>query len=132
VTQTQPPTQQCSIALWRGYVTAQFYVRSKDHDRALGFSQAFRTWRLPWKERKPMAEDPSVLAALAALEAELLSSGWERMRRAPGSEWYELRFRRGRSATKSSRMQARTRRLVPISTSNAGVADGARAADELA
>ena len=89
-----PPTQQCSIALWRGYVAAQFYVRSRDRDEALGFSQAFRTWRFPWEERKPIERDPSALAALAALEADLLANRWERMRRARGAEWYELRFRR--------------------------------------
>jgi hypothetical protein len=103
VTKTPQPTQQCSIALWRGYVSAQFYVRSKDHEGALGFSQAFRTWRPPWKEREPMSKDPSVLAALVALEADLLSNGWERMRRAPGSEWYELRFRRGGSMSRPPR-----------------------------
>jgi hypothetical protein len=98
VTQTPPTTHQCSIALWRGYVTAQFYVWSRDHEGALGVSQPFRTWRLPWHERKPLNEDPSVLSALVALETDLLSNGWERMRRAPGSEWYELRFRRAGSA----------------------------------
>jgi hypothetical protein len=103
VTQTPQPTQQCSIALWRGYVSAQFYVRSKDHEGALGCSQVFRTWRLPWQERTALAEDPAVLAALDALEADLLSSGWERMRRAPGSEWYERRFRRGKSPTRRPR-----------------------------
>jgi hypothetical protein len=118
--QTPPPTKHCSIALWRGYVSAQFYVRSKEQEGALGFSQSFRIWRFPWRERKPLDEDPSVLAALVALEADLLSSGWERMRRAPGSEWYELRFRRGGSATKPSRTRARSPRRLRA------VGDGAR------
>lgn len=47
----------------------------------------------PVGEPRAMQNDPSVLAALEALEADLLARGWERMRRAPGSEWYELRFR---------------------------------------
>jgi len=38
-------------------------------------------------------------AALAALKADLLAQGWERMRRAPGTEWYELRFRREETAS---------------------------------
>jgi hypothetical protein len=102
VTQTPQTTDQCSIALWRGYVSAQFYVRSRDHDGAFGFSQAFRTWRFPWRKNTPLKEDPSVLAALVALETDLLSHGWERMRRAPGSQWYELRFRREGSAPRRS------------------------------
>ena len=89
-----PPTKQCSIALWHGYVKAQFYVRARDDDRALGFSETFRTWRLPWEERRSMKDDPSALAALAAFEADLLANGWKRIRRAPHSDWYELRFRR--------------------------------------
>jgi hypothetical protein len=89
-----PPTPQCSIALWRGYVVGQFYVRSPDRDEALCFSQTFRTWRFPWEQRRPIEQDPSALAALAALEADLLANRWERMRRARGAEWYELRFRR--------------------------------------
>lgn len=95
MTPTPQPTQQCSIALWQGYVSAQFYARGKDLEGALGLSPAFRMWRLPWSASRPMREDLRVLAALVALEADLLSDGWQRMRRAPGSEWYELRFRRG-------------------------------------
>jgi hypothetical protein len=45
-----------------------------------------------------MEGDPSARAALAALKADLLAEGWERMRRAPGTEWYELRFRRDDAA----------------------------------
>ena len=89
-----PPTQQCSISLWRGYVTAQFYVRARDDDKALGLSETFRTWRLPWEERRSVKDDPSALAALAGVEADLLANGWKRMRRAPRADWYEFRFRR--------------------------------------
>ena len=64
---------------------------------ALAFSPTLRTWRFPWQERKPLYEDTEALAALAALRADLVSKGWERMRRASGSEWYELRFRRNGS-----------------------------------
>jgi hypothetical protein len=124
VTQTPQPTQQCSIALWRGYVSAQFYVRQKDLDGALGISQAFRTWRPPWEERKPLAEDPAVLAALAALEADLISSGWKRMRRAPGSEWYERRFRRGESRTRPPRQ------LRPVDNGARSSSVGQEQADE--
>ena len=89
-----PPQPQCSIALWRGYVAARFYARARDRDEAFGFSEPFRTWCLPWETLVPIEEDPRALAALEALEAELLARGWERMRRAPGAKWYELRFRR--------------------------------------
>jgi hypothetical protein len=40
----------------------------------------------------------SARAALAALRDDLLTAGWTRMRRAPGTEWYELRFRRDAAA----------------------------------
>jgi hypothetical protein len=43
----------------------------------------------------PMREDPKAVAALEALEAELVSRDWVRMGREPGSEWYEYRFRLG-------------------------------------
>jgi hypothetical protein len=89
-----PPQPQCSIALWRGYVAAQFYARARDRDEAFGFSESFRTWCMPWEARVPIEEGPRALAALEALESELLARGWERMRRAPGAKWYELRFRR--------------------------------------
>jgi hypothetical protein len=91
---TPPTTQQCSIALWRGFVSGQFYVRWKDREGALSLSPTFRLLRLPWEAGNSLQTNPTVLDALAGLNAELLSKGWERMRRAPGSEWYELRFRR--------------------------------------
>lgn len=103
-----PPQPQCSIALWRGYVAAQFYARARDRDEAFGFSQSFRTWRMPWEARVPIEEDPRALAALEALESELLARGWERMRRAPGAEWFELRFRRSAAEpVSSSRLRVR-------------------------
>jgi hypothetical protein len=89
-----PPPPPYSIALWRGFVSAQFYLRDPQDGAALAFSPTLRTWRFPWQERKPLYEDTEALAALAALRADLVSKGWERMRRASGSEWYELRFRR--------------------------------------
>ena len=110
-----PPTQQCSIALWRGYVTAQFYVRARDDDNALGLSETFRTWRLPWEERRSIKDDPSALAALAGVEADLLANGWKRMRRAPRADWYEFRFRRtvpAPNATEAPAPVARRRRPV--------------------
>jgi len=87
------PPPPCSIALWRGYVAGQFYLREPEGGAALALSPTFRIWRFPWQERKPLDEDADALAALAALRADLISEGWERMRRASGSEWYELRFR---------------------------------------
>jgi hypothetical protein len=93
-----PPQPQCSIALWRGYVAAQFYARARDRDEAYGFSESFRTWWLPWEPRVPIEDDPRALAALEGLEADLMARGWERMRRAPGAAWYELRFRRQAAA----------------------------------
>ena len=94
MTPPTPPTQHSSIALWRGYVAAQFYVRGEESDEALHVSQPFRTWRFPWQEKKALQDDPAAQAALAALEADLLAGGWERVRPRFGDESYELRFRR--------------------------------------
>lgn len=93
MTPTPPP--QCSIALWRGYVTAKFYALDSEGS-VLFFSPTFRTWAPPWQPSVPMREDPRALAAHDALKAELRSRGWARMRREPGSDWYECRFRLGR------------------------------------
>jgi hypothetical protein len=95
----KPPQQRCSIGLSRGYVTAQFYVREQGGSEPLYVSRPFRAGHLPWKDSKPTKQDPNARAALAALEADLLAEGWERMRRARGAEWYELRFRREKSAS---------------------------------
>ena len=95
---TRPPLQQCSIALWRGYVTAQFYVREQGHNEALCVSPSFPTWRFPWEHSKPLVADPRARAALAALRGDLLADGWDHVRRAPGTEWYEVRFRRDDAA----------------------------------
>ena len=96
------------------YVAAQLYARARDRDEAFGLSESFRTWCLPWEARVPIEDNPRALAALEALEAELLARGWERMRRAPGAEWYELRFRRPAAEPVSS---SRPRvRLNPVSS----------------
>jgi hypothetical protein len=95
----KPPQQRCSIGLSRGYVTAQFYAREQDSSEPLGVSRPFRAGHLPWSDSKPTRQDPNARAALAALEADLLAEGWERMRRARGAEWYELRFLREKSAS---------------------------------
>jgi hypothetical protein len=84
------------IALWRGYIAGRFYAHFADHDGAFSLSPSFQTWAFPWQQRLPITEDPAALEALETLEADLLEQGWEKMRRAPGSEWYELRFRRPR------------------------------------
>jgi hypothetical protein len=94
VTPTPPP--QCSIALWQGYVSAQFYARDSNGGEVLVFSPTFRTWRLPWQPSVPIRDDPRALAALETLKSELRSRGWARMRRKAGSDWYECRFRFGR------------------------------------
>jgi hypothetical protein len=95
---TRRPQQHCSIALWRGYVSAQFYVQEPGHSDAPRFSPSFRTWHFPWEGSEPLDADLSARAALAALRDDLLAAGWTRMRRAPGTEWYELRFRRDAAA----------------------------------
>ena len=96
VTRTPPPNQ-CVIALWRGYGASRFYAYQEDREEVFCLSPTFRTWSLPWQQCELMHKDPPVVAALADLEAELLERGWERMRRASGSKWYELRFRRPQS-----------------------------------
>ncbi len=94
MTPTPPP--QCSIALWRGYATAQFYAQGPNGRGPFLVSPTFPTWRWPWQTPVPVREDPRALAALEALKSELRSRGWVRMRRVAGSEWYECRFRLGR------------------------------------
>jgi hypothetical protein len=101
VTET-PPTHRCAIALWRGYVSAQFYARSQDGNGLLALSPTFRTWRFPWQKRQPLSKDPSALDALDALRADLESNGWKPMRRAAGSRWFEYRFRSGDSPADST------------------------------
>jgi hypothetical protein len=91
---TTRPQEQCSIALWRGYVKAQFYAWGQGDDRALRVSPFFGIWHFPWEHSEPLEVDPRARAALGALRADLLADGWEPMPRAPRSDWYELRFRR--------------------------------------
>lgn len=91
---TTRPEEQCSIALWRGYVKAQFYAREQGDDRALRASPFFPIWHFPWEHSEPLDVDPRARAALAALRADLLADGWEPMPRARRTYWYELRFRR--------------------------------------
>lgn len=93
---------QCVVALWRGYVKAQFYARLRGRDEALCYSPMFRTWRPPWQRGVPMREDAAARAALGALETTLWEYGWERMRRSAGAEWYELRFRPATAETRSA------------------------------
>ena len=80
-------------------MTAKFYVREQGSPEPLCVSRPFRAGHLPWNDSKPTKQDRNARAALAALEADLLAEGWERMRRARGAEWYELRFRREKSAS---------------------------------
>jgi hypothetical protein len=90
------PPPQCSIAFWRGYVSAQFYAKDSNGGGILALSPTFRTWRLPWQRPVPMRENPAALAALESLKVELRTKGWVPMRRKPGSDWYEFRFRLGK------------------------------------
>ena len=91
---------RCVIGLWRGYVKAQFYVPRRDGSDAFWYSPMFTTWRAPWRKSIEIRDDAAALKALAALEEELWEKGWERTRRAPGAEWYELRFRPATSASR--------------------------------
>ena len=93
-------TDQCVIGLWRGYVKAQFYARPPDRDVGFCFSPMFDVWRGPWRRPISISDDPAARAALELLEAWLTDHGWERMRRANGGDWYELRFRPGTSVTR--------------------------------
>ena len=65
-------------------MTAQFYVREQDGAEPLCVSRPFRAGHLPWNDSKPTKQAPNARAALAALEADLLAEGWERMRAAGG------------------------------------------------
>ena len=68
-------TRECRVRLWRGYVTAQFYVSERGSDEALLCSPLFRTWRPPWS-REPVLESPEPVAAFETLTLELVRSGW--------------------------------------------------------
>ena len=72
---TRTPPQQCSIALWRGYVKAQFYAREQGYDRALRVSPLFPIWHFPWEHSQPLEVDPRARAALVALRDDLLADG---------------------------------------------------------
>ena len=92
---------RCVIGLWRGYVKAQFYVPRPDSGDAFPATRrCSRAWRAPWRKSIEIRDDPAALKALAALEEDLWEQGWERTRRAPGAEWYELRFRPATSASR--------------------------------
>ena len=107
-----PPTHRCAIALWRGYVSAQFYASSQDGNGPLALSPVFRTWHFLWQKREPLRKDPSALTALDALRADLESKGWKPMRRAAGSRWFEYRFRSDDPAADST--ARRHRRLHQV------------------
>jgi hypothetical protein len=72
---TRRPQQQCSIALWRGYVKAQFYAREQGDDGALLVSPFFPIWHFPWEHSEPLEVDPRARAALAGLRADLATTG---------------------------------------------------------
>ena len=95
---TRRPQQQCSIALWRGFVRAQFYAREQGDDRALRVSPFFPIWHFPWEHSLPLEVDPRARAALADLRDDLVADGWEPMPRAARTAWYELRFQRDDTA----------------------------------
>lgn len=69
-------TRECHVRLWRGYVTAQYYVAETGNDLALHRSPLFRTWRPPWQERVPPDGSPEAVAAFETLTLELVRHGW--------------------------------------------------------
>lgn len=69
-------TRECHVRLWRGYVTAQFYVAETGSDVALHCSPLFRTWRPPWEQRPALEESPDAVAAFETLTLELVRDGW--------------------------------------------------------
>jgi hypothetical protein len=80
------PTVVCEIALWRGYVKAQFYARicGDDSVSAIATSPTFRC-----RSAVPEETEQSV-AALTALRDQLIGAGWEPNGR--GAAWYARRF----------------------------------------
>jgi hypothetical protein len=69
-------TRECHVQLWRGYVTAQFYVAEAESDQALHCSPLFRTWQPPWQQRVPLEHSPDAVAAFETLTLELVREGW--------------------------------------------------------
>ena len=82
-----------SVALWRGYVTGQFYARPADRDVAVARSPSFRIVRWPWESPVALDRNPDAVGALEALQEALVEAGWERSSADAGSRWYQLSFR---------------------------------------
>lgn len=82
-------TRECRVRLWRGYVTAQFYVSERGSDGALLCSPLFRTWRPPWS-RDPVLESAESVAAFETLTLELVRGGWRCKN--PSAAWDEQVF----------------------------------------
>jgi hypothetical protein len=79
----------CRIALWRGYIKAQFYAAAEgEEDEASATSPYFR-W---WKSGPPPQDRDDVAAAHASLLATLAAAGWKPV--GEGDEWFELKLRR--------------------------------------
>lgn len=72
--------EECSVRLWRGYVTAQFHAWREGDDEPVLASRPFRTFRPPWEPRIPPARLPAARTALQELTAELARRGWRRAR----------------------------------------------------
>lgn len=125
--QVDGPEERCTIGLWRGYVSALFYVRPVERDVAMLLSPTFRTWRMPWKKRVPPHDDAAAQESLHALEELLAAQGWEKMRPGVGANWYAFQFRRKgnaaaararSSAARSSNVPARDRPAQPGTKKN--------------
>ena len=92
---------ECVVALWRGYVTAQFVAFRDGSIEPFLSSQPFRTWRPPWQPKVVLEELPDAVAAFQALAVELFAYGY---RSAEGSDAFEgCRFVRSEPDTVSLR-----------------------------
>ena len=77
---------QCVVALWQGYVTAQFLVFRGNGTEPFLSSHPFRTWRPPWQPKMVLEELPAAMAAFQELAVELFAHGF---RTAEGSDAFD-------------------------------------------
>ena len=106
----EEPTAQ--VRMWRGYLSAEFYVELDDADAGgirVERSRPFR-WR---KDEPPPRDRDDVLEAYDGLVSRLHVLGWEQV--GVRSPWYAQRFRRGAEPLEAQPPEPGSGRLRDVS-----------------